>query len=431
MSQHITYINQSQWDAEVLGHEGPVVVDFFSEDCPPCDALAAKYEALAGLYGDDVKFVKIFRQENRDLALSLDIRSSPAVLFYRGGEEVGPRLFGGIRRAAIAAQLDAMIPPARAQAIHAAVDKRTTHCDLLILGAGPAGLTAAIYAAQARLKTIVVDRALAGGNVLLTHQVLNFPGFVEPQPGWQLAHAMREQAVVAGAELREAVDITSVDLRGRRVELDGWETIEGRKVLVATGSSPRPLGVPGEVEYMGQGISYCATCDAKGFVDREVVVIGGGNSAIEESLFITKFASKVTIVHQFDQLQANEAAQEKARAEPKIGFIMSHEPRVFAREADGRMRVEIEDLKTHQRRDLFSDGVFVFAGMKPNLAGLDPDFERDSWGYLVTDELMHTSIPDVFAAGDVVSKRYRQITTAVSDATIAAVTVARELDGHL
>lgn len=172
---------------------------------------------------------------------------------------------------------------------------------------------------------------------------------------------------------------------------------------------------------------YCATCDAKYFHDKEVVVIGGGNSAIEESLFISKFAGKITVVHQFAELQANKAAQEKAFASEKIRFIFEHEPRAFIRKRDGRMEVDIENLKTKQLEVLSCDGVFVFVGMQPNLELFNGHFERDQWGYLLADEEMRTNVPGVYAIGDVRSKMYRQITTAVADGTIAAIAAAKEL----
>ena len=158
-----------------------------------------------------------------------------------------------------------------------------------------------------------------------------------------------------------------------------------------------------------------------------MIVIGGGNTAVEESLFIARFASRITIVHQFDRLQANRQAQEKAFAEPKIGFLFSHEPREFVRNADGTMDVVVEDLKSRERRRLHADGVFVFAGMMPNLELFNGELERDRWGYLQTDEEMRTNVPGVFAVGDVRSKAYRQITISVSEGTIAAMSLAREL----
>jgi len=429
MTEHnISYINHEQWEKEVLAAKGGVVVDFYSSECPPCEALASKYESLAGVYGKEVKFIKIFRQENRDLAESLGVKGSPTVLFYQDGKHVGDTLSGGIRRADLESNIHNLLPEEKARELKAHEKPFSSEYDVMIIGAGPAGLTAAIYAAQAKMKTVLVDRGMPGGNVSITHQVSNYPGFVAPQPGFMLSHYMSEQAREAGAHFRQAVDITNVNLRNKELVVDGIETIRAKKIILATGSSPRPLNIPGEREYMGKGVSYCATCDAKYYEGKHVVVIGGGNTAIEEALFIDKFAGKITVVHQFDKLQANRTSAEKALANPNIEVMFSHEPRAFIAEGGTVNRVELEDLKTGERKFIDCDGVFVFVGMKPNLDLFSESFDLDEWGYINVDESMRTSIPDVFAAGDIIHKQYRQITTAVSDGTIAAIAAAKELE---
>lgn len=428
MSQNVHEIDAASFEVEVLAQEGPVAVDFYSTECPPCDALAPKYEAVAAQYGDEVKFVKVFRQGNRALADKLGVKSSPTVLFFRGGTEVGARLGGGVRRSELVRELDRLVLPERAAEIHASTPRITTDCDVLILGAGPAGITAGIYAAQAKLRTIMVDLGLGGGNLAITHQVSNFPGFPKPQPGFMLAHMMLEHAKAAGVEPRFAAELTRADLRAHEIELDGVETIRAKRIVVATGSSPRPIGVPGEREYKGRGISYCATCDAKYYEGKHVVVIGGGNSAVEESLFIAKFAARITMVHQLDALTANKEAQERLFAEPKIEVLFRTEPRAFAAKAGKTVdAVVVEDLRTGARREIETDGVFVFAGMQPNLEGLEGLFEKDAWGYVKVDDEMRTNVPGVYAAGDVVSKRFRQMTTAVNDGSIASMALSKDL----
>jgi thioredoxin reductase (NADPH) len=426
-SENVREITEDEFGSEVLESPLPVVVDFYSTECAPCEAVAPKFEALARLYGEHVKFLKIFRQGNRELAEKLNVRSSPTLLFYGKGAEVAERLIGAIRRSAIADTLRSMIDPAIGEAIAKSEKPRTTLADVLILGGGPAGLTAGIYAAQAKLKVIVVDAALGGGNLAVTHQISNFPGFPKPQPGYMLAHLMVEHAKAAGVEMRLAADVTDVRLDDRSLVVDGIETIVAKKIVVATGSSPRLIGVKGEMEYKGKGISYCATCDAKYYEGKHVIVIGGGNSAIEEALFIAKFASKITVVHQFAELQANKAAQEQAFANPKIEFVFEHEPREFIHDGKTVSTVVVEDLKTHELERLSCDGVFIFAGMRPNLDLFPERFELDRFGYLKVDDEMRTNVKDVFAAGDIVSKRYRQMTTAISDGTVASISAAREL----
>lgn len=426
MAGKIKEIQATQYEKEVLQAD-KAVVDFYSTECPPCEALASKYEDLSNLYGDDIRFFKIFRQENRELAESLEVSGSPTVLFYNKGEVAGDKLTGGIKRAEIAANLDALLPADRAKKIAESIKPVQTETQVIIMGGGPAGLTAGLYLAQAHIDTILIDTALPGGYVSTTHQVSNYPGFIEPQPGYMLAHYMSEQAKQAGIKLRAAADVTSVDLGQKEVVIDGFETIKAQKIIIATGSSPKPLGVEGEVEHRGNGISYCATCDAKYYEDKEVIVVGGGNSAIEEALFIAKFAKNLTVVHQFAELQANREAQKKAFAEKKISFLFEHEPRAFKRHGNMDMEVVVEELKTGSRKGLRANGVFVFVGFIPNLSQFNGRLKLDQWGYVDTDEEMRTNIPDVYAVGDVRTKAYRQITTAVADGTIAAISISKEL----
>jgi thioredoxin reductase (NADPH) len=300
-------------------------------------------------------------------------------------------------------------------------------CDTLILGGGPAGLTAGIYLTQAHVDTILLDTALPGGYVATTHRVSNYPGFPDPQAGFMLSHFMSEQARKAGVKFRAAAEVFHIDLEKKEVLVDGFETIRARTIIVATGSSPRPLGIPGEKEYRGRGISYCATCDAKYYEGKDVVVIGGGNSAVEESLFIARFARTVTIVHQFAALQANKEAQARAFENPGIEFLLEHEPRAFIKHADMDMEVTVENLRDKSTRAVRAHGVFVFVGFVPNVAQFDGKLATDRWGYIVTDERMCTNVPGVYAVGDVRSKPFRQITTATADGTIAAIAISKEL----
>jgi thioredoxin reductase (NADPH) len=418
-------INTADFENEVLAGEN-VLVDFYSTECPPCEAIAPKLEGLEKLFGKEIKFVKIYRQGNRDLADQLGVKSSPTLLFYQGGEEVCARLNGGVKRSEIVRELRHVLGKEKVNQIIDKQEPIVTDVDVAILGAGPGGLTAGLYLCQAKINTVLVDIALPGGNVSTTHVVSNYPGFIDPQPGYMLSHNMSEQTKRCGTTYKVAVDVTHVDLQKKEIMIDGQETIRAKRIIIATGTSPNRIGIPGELEYKGQGISYCATCDAKYFGDKEVVVIGGGNSAIEEADFISKFASKVTIVHQFDQLQANKTAQEKAFTNPKISFLLSHEPRAFRKDKD-KMVVEVEDLKTNEKKTLVTDGIFVFIGQKPNLEMFGNQLELDQWGYIKTDEDMRTNIEGIFAVGDVGSKKYRQITTAIADGTIAAIAITREI----
>lgn len=419
-------INASEFEKEVL-NGGKVVVDFYSTECPPCEALAPKFEAMAELYGEKIKFLKIFRQGNRELATELGVSSSPTLIFFENGKQILDTISGGIKKSEIIERLDKMLPEDEVKKIKTKIKPSVSEYDVAILGGGPAGLTAGIYLGQAKIKTVLIDPALPGGYMGITHQVSNYPGYEQPQPGFMLAHYMSEQAKHTGIDFKVAVDITSVDLVKKEIVIDAFDTIKAKKIIIGTGTSPNTMNAPGENEYKGKGISYCATCDAKYFVDKDVTVIGGGNSAVEEALFITKFAKKVTMIHQFDKLTANQTAIEHLQANDKISVMYEHEPRKFEKR-DGKMIATLENLKTKELVELEGDGVFVFIGFKANVSVLGNTIpELDNWGYIKTDEDRKTSLPDVFATGDIISKKYRQITTAVADGTIAAMTISKEL----
>ena len=419
-------IYSSEFEQEVLQSD-KVILDFYSTECPPCEALASKFEDLSNLYGKDIKFLKIFRQKNRDLAEKLEVKSSPTLLFFENGKEVAGRLTGGIKRSDIIRNLDSMLPEEKVAQIKAKIKPSVSEYDVIILGAGPGGLTAGLYLCQAKVNTVLIDISLPGGHVSTTHEVSNYPGFIEPQAGYMLSHNMSEQTKLCGTVYKVAVDITRVDLDKKEVVIDEYETVRAKKIVIATGTTPNLTGAPGEKELKGKGISYCATCDGKYMDGKDVVVIGGGNSAVEESEYLTRFANKLTIVHQFDKLTANKQAQDKVFNNPKISLLFDTEPRTFIKEGE-KIVTEIENIKTKVRQKMTSDGVFIFIGMKPNIDLFRDKLELDKWGYIKTDEDMRTSISGVFAVGDVISKKYRQITTAVADGTIAAMAIAKELD---
>ncbi len=419
-------INSSEFEKEVLQSE-KVILDFYSTECPPCEALASKFEDLSRLYGNEIKFLKIFRQQNRDLAEKLGVKSSPTLLFFSKDKEVAPRLTGGIKRSDIIRNLDSMLMNDKVEKIKSQIKPSVSEFDVIVLGAGPGGLTAGLYLCQSKINTVLIDIALPGGHVSTTHEVSNYPGFIEPQAGYLLSHNMSEQTKLCGTVYKVAVDITKVDLEKKEVVIDEYETVKAKRIIIATGTTPNLTGAPGEKELKGKGISYCATCDAKYYNDKEVIVIGGGNSAVEESEYISRFANKLTIVHQFDKLTANKQAQEKAFRNPRINILFENEPRAFTKEGD-KIITEVENVRTKVRQKLVSDGVFIFIGMKPNIGLFKDKLSLDQWGYIKTDEDMRTSIPGVYAVGDVISKKYRQITTAVSDGTIAAMAIAKEID---
>jgi len=301
--------------------------------------------------------------------------------------------------------------------------------DVTIIGAGPAGMAAAIYVSRAALSTLVIDEASAGGQVKTTHQVANYPGFVEPITGHELADNMRKQAEKYGTKFKLAADITALHLTDSEkwVELDDENKYTAEFIIIATGSSPRMLNIPGEEEYKGSGVSYCATCDGEFYKDKDIFVIGGGNSAMEESLLLLQFAKSITVIHQFDKLQAEKITADKVITNPKVNIMWSHEPRSFGKKGD-KMVVEVEDLKTSKRISLERDGIFIFVGLVPNSAFLkDIPLKLTEHGYITTSLQMETNIKGVYAAGDVRDKRHRQITTAVGEGTIAALEIIHKI----
>ncbi len=295
------------------------------------------------------------------------------------------------------------------------------HYDAIIVGAGPAGLTAGIYLSRARLRTLIVNEGTVGGQMILTHEIANYPG-VENISGYQLASIMKRQAKAFGCDIRGNVSIQDTACSGEIKYLtlaDG--TVYSSNVIILTpGGRSRTLGVPGENDFKGKGISYCATCDGDFFTDKEIVVVGGGNSALEEAVSLTKYASKVTIIHQFDHFQAFEHAVEEARNHPKINFIMESVITGF-HGGENLESVDIENISTGERYNFKTDGAFVFIGYLPNTEFLRDKVDLNHRHEIIVGNDMSTNIPGVYAAGDSIVKRFRQITTAVGDGTVAAM----------
>ena len=293
--------------------------------------------------------------------------------------------------------------------------------DVMILGAGAAGLSAGIYASRGKLETLILSEGVTGGQMVLTNEIANYPG-VEMIKGYELSDIMKRQTKSFGCTLKANVKIVSYRLSEeiKEVTLEDGRVFRAKAVILAPGGRPRSLNIPGEKEFEGRGISYCATCDADFFRDKRLIVVGGGNSALEEAVTLTHFASQVTIVHQFDHFQAFAHAVEEAERNPKISFIMESELRAYV--GNGTLqKVQVEQLKTGELTYLETDGVFVFIGYIPNTEAFEGVVKTNERGEFIVDQEMKTSLPGVFAAGDSVAKRYRQVTTAVSDGTIAAL----------
>ncbi len=292
--------------------------------------------------------------------------------------------------------------------------------DLVIIGGGPAGLTAYLYAARARLNCVLVEKLSPGGQVLVTDLVENYPGFPEPLSGFELMDRFLAQVKKLGLQTING-EVVRLETEGdlKKIVFSDGRVLESRAVIIATGARPNRLGVPGEKELTGKGVSYCATCDGPFFRDQEVAVVGGGNTAVQEAIFLTRFAKRVYLIHRRDQLRAQKILQERALANEKITIFWNR----VVEEILGQDQVEgvrLRNVKTGEEETLKVQGVFIFVGISPQSEFVKGLLPLDEKGFIITDCEMRTEVPGVFAAGDVRSKACRQIVTAAGDGATAA-----------
>src|SRR3990170_3837251 len=306
---------------------------------------------------------------------------------------------------------------------------QTEHVKNLILGSGPAGLGAALYTARAQLEPVVLAGPEYGGQVSLTHIVENYHGFPEAVGGVELTELFKKQAERFGT--RVVYDTaTEVDLNQRPFRVKAYEKeYLADTLIVATGATPRHLAIPGETEFTGRGVSYCGTCDGFFFKGKEVVVVGGGDSALEEGVFLTRFANKVTVVHRRNELRASVILQERAKQNPRMAFVWD----TVLNHIDGNgavQQVELENIKTGQKEAFKTDGVFIFIGHVPNTQLFTGKLDMDPAGYLVANLHMETSVPGVFAAGEVADPHFRQVVTSAGMGAAAGIQATRFLEDH-
>lgn len=301
--------------------------------------------------------------------------------------------------------------------------------DIAIIGGGPAGLSAGIYGARAKLSTVIIEKMYPGGQAAITHLIENYPGFVDGIGGSELTESMKNQAERFGAKiLNGEVEDIKKQASLFYVKLKS-ETVEAKSIILAMGAEPRKLDVKGEKEFTGQGVSYCATCDGAFYTDMPIVVIGGGDTAIEEAIYLTRFASSVTVVHRRDQLRATKILQDRAFKNEKIKFIWDS----VVKEIKGKDMVEevvLKNVKTGEESSVFVNGVFSAVGYVPNTASIKGLVKLNDRGYVITDDKMATDIPGIFAAGDIREKSLRQVVTAVSDGAIAAVEAEKYIENQ-
>jgi thioredoxin reductase (NADPH) len=302
--------------------------------------------------------------------------------------------------------------------------------NVIIIGSGPAGLTAALYAARANLQPIVIEGIHAGGQLMLTTLVENFPGYRDGLMGPDLMAEMRAQAEKFGAEIIQG-DVTAVDLCAQPIVVKTSDTeFAAKSLIIATGASARLLGLAGERALMGHGVSTCATCDGYFFRGHEIAVVGGGDSAMEEAIFLTKFATKVTVIHRRAELRASKIMQQKARTNPKIAWMLDTEVEGIHDTGKGEVTsVAVRNNKTMVRTELPVTGVFVAIGHTPNTSLFRGQMELNANGYIITHDGSKTSLPGVFACGDVQDHIYRQAITAAGSGCMAAIDAERYLDG--
>ena len=300
--------------------------------------------------------------------------------------------------------------------------------DLVIIGGGPAGLTAGIYASRARLNVLLLEKVAPGGQVLVSDWIENYPGFPSGSSGFDLVNKMIEQAKQFGLVI-ESGQVLSLDVSEavKKVELNE-KTITTLSIIIATGASPRKLGVPGEDMFIGKGVSFCATCDGPFFKDSVVAAVGGGDTAVQESIYLTKFAKKVYLIHRRDELRATKILQERVMANDKIEVLWDTVLTGIGGGLTNVEKVNVKNLKTDEEKEISVAGCFIWVGTFPNTSFLKDSVKVDKYGFIIVNQNMETSAPGVFAAGDVRNTPLRQIVTAVGDAAIAAVSAEHYIE---
>jgi thioredoxin reductase (NADPH) len=296
--------------------------------------------------------------------------------------------------------------------------------DLIIIGAGPAGLTAGLYAGRARLETLILEKVASGGRILMTEIIENFPGFVGGISTQTLIKNMEQQVKDLGVKIA-LEEVIELETKSKTIKTDAHE-YKARAVIIATGAHSQKLGLPREVELIGRGVSYCATCDGPLFKNKKVAVVGAGNTAAEEALYLTRFAKEVTLIHRRNELRASKILQERLRENKKISFFLNS----VVSDIKGKDKVEaviVKDVKTQEEKTLACDGIFIYVGIDPNTAFLKQRLQMDDLGFIITDEDLRTSEEGIFACGDCRKKNLYQVITACSEGAIAAESVAKYL----
>lgn len=393
---------------ELIESRKTVLVDFWATWCPHCRKINPAYEQIAEEYAGALEVVKV--DVDQDETLWEELELIPTLRLYVDGKPAGS-IVAPESKAAIETFLAGILPKPKKQTA-----KRLY--DTIIIGGGPGGYTAALYAARAGLETLVIERLSAGGQMALTQQIDNYPGFADGVGGYELAEQMQRQAERFGAQTRNA-QVQRLDLKANPKTV---ETSEGtflcRTVILAMGANPRELGLPGEKELVGRGVAYCAACDGMFYKGKTVVVVGGGNSAAADALLLSRIAKKVILIHRRDTLRATKVYHEPLLKAENVEFRWNSVVTKLLH-GDRLTGVRIQNVQTGEEADIAADGVFVSVGRIPATELVAQQLELDGGGYIAAGETTETSIPGVYAVGDVRTKPLRQVVTAVADGATA------------
>lgn len=395
---------------EMIENGKTFLVDFWAPWCPHCRKINPAYEQIAEQYAGVLEVVKVDMDEDDKLWSELQVELIPTLRLYVDGKPVASTV-APESKAAIDEFLSGILPKQ--------INEENDHVyDMIIIGGGPGGYTAALYAARAGLDSLVIEKLSAGGQMALTHQIDNYPGFVEGIGGWELADQMQRQAERFGAKTQNA-EVRSVNLNSSPKTVETSEgTFYGKTIVLATGANPRELGVPNEKELVGRGVAYCAACDGMFYKGKTVVVVGGGNTAAADALLLSRIAEKVIIVHRRNTLRATKIYHEPLMKAENVEFRWNSVVTELLHE-DNITGVRLKDVQTGEETVIAADGVFVSVGRKPATELVSDQIELDKGGYIVAGETTETNIPGVYAVGDVRTKLLRQVVTAVADGAMA------------
>jgi len=402
-------MNRKMYEESLRGDK-PVLVDFWAPWCTYCRKISDAYDRIAQLYGDKMIVAKINVDDEEAMMQELGIELIPTLILYQGGEEKG-RI--------VAPESGAVIEQFIGETLPAQASADDDHLyDMAVIGGGPGGYTAALYAARAGMDVVVLEKLSAGGQMALTHQIDNYPGFVEGVGGYELGEQMKQQAERFGAKtLYAQVERMELDVHPKAIHFTGG-TLRAKTVVIATGANPRELGVPEEKEMLGRGVAYCAACDGMFYKGKTVAVVGGGNSAAADAMLLSRVAEKVILIHRRDTLRATKVYHDPLMKAENIEFRWNSVVTQLLH-GDKLTGLLLRDVHTGEESEIACEGVFVSVGRKPATELVKGQLDLDDAGYIKADESTQTNIPGVYAVGDVRTKALRQVVTAVADGAVA------------